>query len=146
MLDGFLGYNQILVDPDDQDKTTFTTPWGTFMYAKMPSGLMNAGAAFQREMDIVFAGEKDIFVVIYLDDITIYSDSDLQHIKHLKKVFLKCRKFGISLNPKKSHVAMPKEKLLGHIISKDGIKIDPSRVEAIHNISFPRSKRKYNHF
>ena len=54
MLDGFSGYNQILVHLDDQEKTTFTTPWGTFMYAKMPFGLMNAGATFQREMYISF--------------------------------------------------------------------------------------------
>ena len=54
MLDGFSGYNQILVHLEDQEKTTFTTPWGTFMYAKMPFGLMNAGATFQRAMDIAF--------------------------------------------------------------------------------------------
>ena len=51
MLDGFSGYHQILVHPDDQEKTTFTTPWGTFMYAKMPFGMMNASAIFQRSMD-----------------------------------------------------------------------------------------------
>ena len=72
MLDGFSGYNQVLVDPDDQEKTTFTTPWGTFMYNKMSFGLMNAGAMFQRAMDIAFSEEKDKFVVIYLDDITVY--------------------------------------------------------------------------
>jgi hypothetical protein len=69
MLDGFSGYNQIMVHPDDQEKTIFTTPWGKFMYAKMPFGLMNAGATFQRAMDIAFADEKDKFIVIYLDDI-----------------------------------------------------------------------------
>ena len=55
MLDGFSGYNQVLVDPKDQEKTTFITPWGTFMYAKMPFGLMNARATFQRAMDLAFA-------------------------------------------------------------------------------------------
>ena len=54
LLDAFLGYNQVLVHPDDQHKTNFTTPWGTFMYVKMPFGLMNAGATFQRAMDISF--------------------------------------------------------------------------------------------
>jgi len=83
------------------EKKTFTTPWGTFMYVKMPFGLMNAGATFQRAMDIAFAEEKDKFVVIYLDDITIFSQSDEEHIKHLEQVLKKCRKFGISLNPKK---------------------------------------------
>ena len=87
------------------------------MYAKMLFGLMNAGATFQRSMDIDFAEEKDKFVVIYLDNITVYSNSNLQHMEHLEKVFLKCRKFGISLNPKKSHFAMSEGKLLGHIIS-----------------------------
>jgi hypothetical protein len=72
MLDGFSGYNQIMVHPDDQEKTTFTTPWGTFMYAKMPFGLMNAGDTFQRAMDISFVDEKDKFIVIYLDDIIFF--------------------------------------------------------------------------
>ena len=72
MLDGFSFYNQILVHPDDQEKTTFTTPWGTFMYAKMPFGLMNAGATLQTAMDIAFSEENDKSVFFYLDDITVY--------------------------------------------------------------------------
>ena len=72
MLDGFSGYNQIMVHPDDQEKTAFTTPWGTFMYAKMPFGLMNVGETFQRAMDISFADEKDKFFFIYLDDIDVF--------------------------------------------------------------------------
>jgi hypothetical protein len=146
MLDGFSGYNQIMVHPDDQEKTTFTTPWGTFMYAKMPFGLMNAGENFQRAMDIAFADEKDKFIVIYLDDITVYSVSDDEHLKHLRRDFQKCRKFGISLNPKKSNFGMEEGKLLGHIISKEGIKIDPNRVEGILKIGTPRSKKEVQSF
>ena len=71
------------------------------MYAKMPFGMMNAGATFQRAMDIAFAEERDKFIEIYLDDINVYSELNFQHIDHLKKAFLKCRKFGISLNTKK---------------------------------------------
>jgi hypothetical protein len=67
----------------------FTTPWGTFMYAKILFGLMNAGATFQGAMDITFIGEKDKFVVIYLYDITMYSQSDKEHYDHLRKVLLK---------------------------------------------------------
>ena len=142
MLDGFSGYNQILVHPKDQEKETFTTPSGIYMYAKMPFGLMNARDNFQRAMDIAFLEEKDNFVVIYLDDITIFSKSDEQHLQHLELVFLKCRKFGISLNPKKSNFALEEGKLLGHIISKDCIKIDPQRVDAIHKIAIPRMKKE----
>jgi hypothetical protein len=119
MQDGFSGYNQIMVHPDDQEKTTFTTPWGTFMYAKMTFGIMNAKETFQRAMDIDFANEKDKFIVIYLDDITVFSNSNDEHLKHLKRVFQKCRIFGISLNPQKSNFGMQEGKLLGHIISKE---------------------------
>lgn len=100
MIDGFSGYNQILVDRKEREKTSFTTPWGTFMYNKIPFGLMNASTTFQREMDIAFGGEKDRFLVIYLVDITVYSRSDEDHLKHWKQFFDKCRKFGLSLNPK----------------------------------------------
>jgi ribonuclease HI len=123
MIDGFFGYNQIFVLPEYREKTTFTTPWGTFMYAKIPFVLMNARATFQRAMDIAFIGEKDNFVVIYLDDITVFSQSDKEHYHQLKKVFLKCRKFGLSLNPKKSLFSMKEGKLLGHIVSAEGVRI-----------------------
>lgn len=146
MLDGFSGYNQVLVHPDDQEKTTFTTPWGTFMYSKMPFGLMNAGVTFQRAMDIAFSEEKDKFVVVYLDDITVFSKSDEKHLEHLEMIFLKCMKFGISLNPKKSHFSLEEGKLLGHRISKYGIRIDPGRVDAIRQISLPRNKKEVQSF
>ena len=99
---------------DDQEKTAFTTPWGTFMYSKMPFGLMNAGATFQRAMDTEFVEEKDKFVLVYFDDITVYSSNHQDHLQHLKKVFLKCRRFWISVNPKKSQFALEEGKLLGH--------------------------------
>ena len=84
MIDGFFGYNQIVVTEVDQEKIAFTTPWGTFMYEKMPFGLMNVGATFQQAMDIAFAGERDRFVMIYLDDIMVFSKLDEDHLVHLK--------------------------------------------------------------
>jgi hypothetical protein len=117
LLYGYSGYNQITMCEEDKEKTTFTTPWGTFMYDKMPFRLINAGATFHRAMEIAFVGEKYKFMVIYLDDITIFSKSDDEHLQHLEQIFQKCRRYGISLNPKKSHFSMPKCNLLGHIIS-----------------------------
>ena len=146
MVDGFSDYNHIFVLTKDREKTTFTTPWGTFMYAKMPFGLMNVGENFQRAMDIDFIGEKDKFVVIYLDDITFLSSCDVEHCEHLKKVFLKCRRFGLSLNPKKSLFSMKEGKLLRHIVSSNGVKIDPSKVEAIRTLSLPRSRKEFQSF
>ena len=71
-------------------KHSIHNPWGTFMYAKMSFGLMNAGATFQRAMDIAFAEEKEKFVVVYMDDITVYSRWDKYHVRHLERVFIKC--------------------------------------------------------
>jgi hypothetical protein len=146
MIEGFSSYNQISFMPKDREKTTFTTPWGTFMYAKMPFGLMNAGDTFQQAMDIAFIREKYKFVVIYLYDITVFSRYDKEHCCHLRKVFSKCRRFGLSLNPKKSLFAMKEGKLLGHIVSAEGMWIDPSRVEAIRTLSLPRSKKEVHAF
>jgi hypothetical protein len=146
MIDGFSGYNQIVVNEHDKEKTAFTTPWGAFMYDKMPFGLMNAGATFQRVMDISFIDERDKFVVIYLDDLTIFSKSDEDHLIHLKQTFEKFHRFCLSLNPKKSHFSMQEGKLLGHIVSRDGIKIDPKRVEAIDTINIPRNVKEIRSF
>ena len=118
LLDGYSGYNQVFFHEDDRDKTVFTTPWGTFHYAKIPFGLKNAGATFQRAMDFSFSNEKDVFLVVYLDDLRVFSKSDEEHMYHLKTVFQKCRKYGLSLNLRKSLFAMEEGKLLGHIISK----------------------------
>ena len=89
LLDGFSGYNQNLVQPKDQAKTDFNTPWGTFIYVKIPFGLMNAEATFQRDMDIAFAKEIHEFLVIYLDDITVFSKTNYEHLDHLIQVFIK---------------------------------------------------------
>ena len=92
-------------------------------------------------MDIAFVSGNEKFVVIYQDDITVFSKSDEDHLKHLRKVFTKCQKFGLSLNPKKYHFSMIEGKLLGHIVSAEGIKIDPERVKAILKITIPRNKK-----
>ena len=116
------------------------------MYVKMPFGLMNIGATFHRVMDIAFVEELGKFIFIYIDDVTMFSQSDDEHLRHLRRVFEKCRKFGISLNPKKNLFGLEEGKLLGHIISKDGIKIDPSRIEAFQKVEHPRNIKELQSF
>ena len=87
LLDGYSSYNQVLVHEDDQAKAKFTTPWGTFKYSKMPFGLKNSRATFQRAMDIAFSYEKDVFLVVYLDDVTVFSHSYEEHLHHFKNHF-----------------------------------------------------------
>ena len=140
LLYGFSGYNQVWVKKEDHHKTTFTTPWGTFEYIRMPFGLTNVGATFQRAMDYAFKGLIGKFIEIYQDDLTVFSKDGINHVNHLRQVFDRCREYGISLNPAKSVFGVTEGKLLGHIISKDGIKIDPERVEAIQKIPLPHIK------
>jgi hypothetical protein len=146
MLDGFLGYNQIRIKEEDRHKTTFTTPWGTFEYLRMPFGLSNAGATFQRAMDYAFRGLIGKIIEIYQDDLTVFSKDGKSHIDHLRQVLDRCREFGISLNLAKSVFGVTKGKLLGHIISKDGVKLDPERVEAIGKVPLPVSKKPLQSF
>eukprot|EP00253_Pinus_taeda_P008794 PITA_08794 len=112
----------------------------------MPFGLKNAGATFQRAMDIAFSKEIHEFLVVYLDDLTPFSKSDQKHLKHLRQIFMTCRKYGISFNPKKSLFGLEEGKLLGQIISKDGIRIDTERIQAILQIPYPRNIKELQAF
>eukprot|EP00253_Pinus_taeda_P018495 PITA_18495 len=94
-LDGFSGYNQVLVHPDDRLKATFRTKWGTYAYQKMPFGLINAGATFQRAMDIAFKGLINKTVVVYLDDITVFSKKRSNHLHDLNQIFERCRRYAV---------------------------------------------------
>eukprot|EP00253_Pinus_taeda_P008408 PITA_08408 len=145
-LDGFSGYNQILVHPDDRLKTTFRTKWGTYAYQKIPFGLINAGATFQRAMDIAFKGLINRTVVIYLYDITIFSKERSDHLHDLNQIFQRCKKYGISLNPKKCFFALVQGKILGFIVSKNGIYIDPDMIKEISEIHFPHNKKSMQSF
>eukprot|EP01018_Ginkgo_biloba_P033329 Gb_18650 [translate_table: standard] len=145
-LDGFSGYNQVLVDQQDRMKTTFTTKWGTFAYKRMPFGLINAGATFQRAMDIAFQGLINKCIVIYMDDLTVFSKDRAHHGKHLEVILEICQKYGVSLNPKKCIFVVIEGKLLGHIIMKEGIVVDPARAQAISQIPLSNSKKELKSF
>lgn len=112
----------------------------------MSFGLINASPTFQRAMDIAFQGLTNECMVVYLDDVTVYSKRRTGHVKHLRQIFEQCRKYSISLNPKKSIFGVTEGKLLGFIVSKEGIKIDHERMEAISKISPPPSKKSMQSF
>jgi hypothetical protein len=136
-MDGFLGYNQIQIKPEDQQKTTFICSWGTFAYRKMTFGLKNAGATFQRAMSFAFHDLKHI-VEAYLDDLASCSRKRKDHPMHPRLIFEHCRYFRIRLNPNKCSFCITSGHLLGFIISTTGIMVDPLKVEAI--IQFPRPR------
>jgi hypothetical protein len=146
LLDGFLGYNQVWVNEDDRHKNYFTTPWGTFEYLRMPFGLLNVGATFQRAMDYAFRDLMGKIIEIYQDDLTMFSKERHSHVGHLRQIFERCRKYGISLNPKKSIFGVLEGNILGHIVSKDGVKVDPERIKGIKEIPLPQNKKALQSF
>eukprot|EP00253_Pinus_taeda_P017021 PITA_17021 len=112
----------------------------------MPFGLINAGATFQKEMDVAFKGLINKIIVVYLDDITVFSKKRSNHLHDLNQIFKRYRRYGISLNPKKSFFSPNQGKLLGFIVSKDGIYIDPDRIKEIYEIPFPHNKKSMQSF
>jgi hypothetical protein len=141
LLDGFSGYNQISLKPSDSHKTTFTTHWGTYAYHKMPFGLINVRSTFQHAMAIAFKGLLGKIIVVYFDDLTIFSKERGSHFDHLRQVLLRCHQFGISLNPKKTIFSVMEGNILGHIVSQEGVKVDPERVVEIKRIPLPTNKK-----
>jgi hypothetical protein len=140
-MDGFSGYNQINILPADQPKTAFICPWGTFAYCKLPFGLKNAGATFQRAMSYAFHDIKHI-VQPYLDDLPAHSLHRADHLVHLRAIFMRCRHYRIRLNPHKCVFCIETGRLLGFVVSKAGIRVDPSKVEAIIKLPPPSSLRQ----
>lgn len=107
----------------------------------MPFGLINAENTLQREMHIAFDDLIGVIIQIFLEKLTIHLCKRADHFRHLRQVFLRCRKYGISLNPTKSIFGTCEGKLLGHIVSKQGMRIDPKRVATIQNLPLPTSKK-----
>jgi hypothetical protein len=137
-MDFFLGYNQIQIKLEDQHKTTFIYPWGTFTYRKIPFGLKNAGATFQQAMSFAFHDLKHI-VEAYLDDLASQSHKRMDHPTHLRLIFEHCHYFQIHLNPNKCSFFITSGCLLGFIVSIAGIMVDPLKVEAIIQLPPPRT-------
>jgi hypothetical protein len=129
-MDGFSGYNQIEILPTVQHKIAFIFPWGNFAYRKLPFGLKNAGATFQRAMSYTFHGIKHIKEP-YLDDLPTHLLNRSDHIDHLRAIFLRCRFYRIRLDPHKCIFAVESGRILGFIVSKDGIRVDPLKIKAI---------------
>lgn len=134
------GYWQIPMHEADKDKTAFATPDGLYEFNVMPFGLCNAPATFERMIDSVLRGLKWKTCLCYLDDIVIFSSTFPQHLQRLDEVLTCLSNAGLQLNTKKCHFASKNIKVLGHLVSKDGIRPDPDKVAAV--ISFPRPENQ----
>src|SRR3954452_19184426 len=145
-MDGFSGYNQIKMAPEDMEKTSFITPWGTFCYKVMLFGLKNAGATYQRAMTTLFHDMMHKEIEVYVDDMIAKSSTEEEHIEYLLKLFQRLRKYQLRLNPNKCTFGVRSGKLLGFIVSQRGIEVDPDKVRAIQEMPAPKTEKQVRGF
>ncbi|GKC45833.1 reverse transcriptase domain-containing protein [Tanacetum coccineum] len=145
-LDGFLGYFQIPIDPQDQEKTTFTCPYGTFAYRRMPFGLCNAPGTFQRCMMAIFHDMIEKTMEVFMDDFSVFGDSFDSCLSNLEKMLKRCEDTNLVLNWEKCHFMCREGIVLGHKISKSGIEVDRAKVDVIAKLPHPTTVKGVRSF
>ena len=136
-MDAFSGYNQISMDPDDQEKTSFVTAQGTYCYRVMPFGLKNAGATYQRLVNRMFQKQIGATMEVYIDDMLVKSTTAGLHIDHLSEAFQILRNYNMKLNPAKCAFGVSAGKFLGFIVNHRGIEANPDKIKAVLDMPSP---------
>ena len=145
-LDGYSGYFHIVIALEDQEKTTFTCPFGTFAYRRMPFSLCNAPATFQRCMVSIFSDYIEHIIEVFMDDFTVYGDSFDNCLHNLTLVLRRCIETNLVLNYKKCHFMVEQGIVLGHVVSSRGIEVDKVKVDTIQSLPYPTSVREVHSF
>uniref|UniRef100_A0A2N9EMS1 Integrase catalytic domain-containing protein n=1 Tax=Fagus sylvatica TaxID=28930 RepID=A0A2N9EMS1_FAGSY len=144
-LDGYSGYYQIEIALEDQGKTTCTCPFGTFAFRRMPFGLCNAPATFQRCMVSIFSDMVEKFMEVFMDDLSVFDSFD-DCFNNLKMVLTRCVEKGLVLNWEKCHFMVTSGIVLGHVVSSKGIEVDKAKVHLILNLPTPKTVRDIKSF
>lgn len=139
-------YNLVRVKSGDEWKTAFRTPYGLFEYTVMPFGLTNAPATFQAFMNDIFKDFLDIFVIVYLDDILIFSTNQTEHNKHVSLVLQRLQDHQLFCKLEKCAFDQPKVEFLGYIITAEGISMDPTKVTTILDWAPPKKLKEVQSF
>jgi len=145
-LDGFSGYLQIHIAPKDQEKTTFTCPFGTFAYRRMLFGLCNALGTFQRCMLSIFNDFLESCIEVFMDDFIVYGSSFDACLDSLDRVLNRCIETNLGMNFEKCHFMVEQGIVLGHIISSRGIEVDPAKIAVISQLPYPSCVREVHSF
>nr|GEV91550.1 reverse transcriptase domain-containing protein [Tanacetum cinerariifolium] len=145
-LDGFSGYFQIPIDPKDQEKTTFTCPYGTFAYRRMHFGLCNAPGTFQRCMMAIFHDMIEKTIEVFMDDFLVFRNSFQSCLSHLEKMLKRCEDTNLCLNWENSHFMVKEGIVIGHKISKEGIEVNKSKVDDITKLPHPTTVKGIRSF
>jgi hypothetical protein len=145
-LDGYSGYYQIEIDLEDQDKTTFTCPFGTYAFRRMPFGLCNAPATFQRCMMSIFSDMVGEIMEVFMDDLSVFGNTFDDCLDNLGKVLARCEEKNLVLNWEKCHFMVSSGIVLGHIVSSKGIEVDKSKIELITKLPTPKTVKDVRSF
>ncbi|CAA7057051.1 unnamed protein product [Microthlaspi erraticum] len=145
-LDGYSGFFQIPIHPNDQEKTTFTCPYGTFAYRRMPFGLCNAPATFQRCMTSIFSDLIEEMVEVFMDDFSVYGASFSSCLSNLCRVLQRCEETNLVLNWEKCHFMVREGIVLGHKISEKGIELDRAKVDVMLQLPVPKTVKDIRSF
>nr|GEW46929.1 reverse transcriptase domain-containing protein [Tanacetum cinerariifolium] len=145
-LDGFFDYFQIHIDLKDHEKTTFICPYGTFAYRRMPFGLCNAPITFQRCMVAIFHDMIEKTMEVFMDDFSVFGNSFQSCLSHLEKMLKRCEDTNLCLNWETSHFMVKEGIVLGHKISKEGIKVDKAKVDVITKLPHPTTVKGIRSF
>jgi hypothetical protein len=145
-LDLASGYWQIRISDDDVPKTAFRTHIGHYQWRVLSFGLTNCPSTFQAAMNDIFRGYLNKFVIIYLDDIMIYSKNAADHEKHLRLVLQKLREHELYCRPHKCHFNQAELEYLGHIVGRNGVKVDPRKVKAVQDWPVPQDVHQLRSF
>ncbi|KAL4303687.1 hypothetical protein GQ457_10G017930 [Hibiscus cannabinus] len=140
------GYNQIAIAPEDQSKTTFTCPYGTFAFRRMPFGLCNAPATFQRCMTAIFSDLNEDCLEIFMDDFSTFGEDFDSCLSNLEKVLKRCKETNLVLNWEKCHFMVDKGIVLGHKISSKGMEVDKAKIEVISKLPPPTTVKGIRSF
>lgn len=140
------GYHQVEMDPADVQKTAFSTEQGHFEFKRMPFGLRNAPATFQRLMDNILKGLLEDTCMVYLDDIIVYSVSLQEHLEKLVKVFDRLKNANFKVKLEKCDFLKKELKYLGHLITENGVKPNPEKIDAIIRYPIPKSAKEIKAF
>ncbi|KAM2197357.1 hypothetical protein ACFX1Q_000769 [Malus domestica] len=138
-MDGSSGYNQIRMALEDEEQTTFRTPKGIYCYKVMPFGLKNAGAIYQRAMQKIFNDMLHKNVECYINDVVVKTKKRSDHLKDLRMVFKRLRRYNLKMNPLKCAFGVTSGKFLGFIVKHRGIEVDQSKIKAIQSMLEPRN-------
>ena len=145
-LDGYSGYNQIAIALEDQEKSTFTCPYGTFAFRRMPFGLCNAPAIFQRCMMSIFSDLVEEVMEIFMDDFSVYGSNFEDCLKNLETVLQRCQDKNLALNWEKFHFMVTEGIVLGHKISAAGLEVDQGKITIIKTLMSPTTVKGIRSF